>query len=67
MRRLLSRLILLTTLALLVGCCCVGCADEKVRRDNALYRERQQAGGQLPWNRPQSWEGNPMGIPMGTR
>jgi len=62
----MKRLFLLFALALFVVCV-VGCADEKVRRDNAIYRERQQAGGQLPWNRPQSWEGNPMGIPMGTR
>ena len=58
---------LLALLALAVACLAGCVADEKMRRDAALYRERQQAGGQIPWNRPQPWEGNPMGIPIGTR
>jgi len=32
----------------------VGCAQDEERR------AAQQAGGTLPWNRPQSWEGQGM-------
>jgi len=35
-----------------------GCAqDKESRRAQEDYRAQQEAGGSLPWNRPQSWEG----------
>ncbi|GAB4164783.1 MAG: hypothetical protein Fur0032_01070 [Terrimicrobiaceae bacterium] len=48
------------TAAVLAGLCLLalgGCANEQTARDNEAYRAEQQAGGSLPWNRPQSWEG----------
>lgn len=37
----------------LIGCLAMlpGCATDET------YRAHQEAGGSLPWNRPQSWEG----------
>jgi len=38
--------------ALLAVCAAItGCASDET------YRAEQEAGGSLPWNRPQSWEG----------
>jgi uncharacterized protein YceK len=35
-----------------------GCATSETHQaDSEAYRREQEAGGTLPWNRPQSWEG----------
>jgi len=44
------KFLVLATLAA-VSSLLAGCATDEV------YRAEQEAGGSLPWNRPQSWEG----------